>query len=100
MGFSLEQALDVLIEHAGALRARGIAHAAVFGSVARGSARPDSDLDILIEVDPERRIGLFEYAELCEDIAKLFPVSVDIANSHRLKPLLRDSILRNRVDAF
>lgn len=100
MGISLEQALEVLHRHADALRARGIAHAAVFGSVARGAARPDSDVDILIEMNPEQPVGLFEYAELCEDIAKLFPVSVDIANSRKLKPMLRESILRDRIDAF
>ena len=100
MTVSLEQALDVLHRHADALRARGLLHAGVFGSVARGEARPDSDLDILIEVDPKRRVGLFEYAELCEDIAGLFPVTVDIANSRRLKPILLESILRDCVDAF
>ena len=100
MEISLEQALDVLRSNAKTLRARGVAHAAVFGSVARREARPDSDVDILIEIDEERAIGLFDYAELCEDIADLFPVRVDVANSRKLKPLLRDSILRDCVDAF
>jgi hypothetical protein len=34
------------------LRARGVAHAAVFGSVARGEQRPGSDIDIMIDVEP------------------------------------------------
>ncbi|HEY1613693.1 MAG TPA: nucleotidyltransferase domain-containing protein [Rhizomicrobium sp.] len=82
------------------LRARGVARAAVFGSVARREAHADSDVDILIEIDRERAIGLFDYAELCEDIANLFPVRVDVVNSRKLKPLLRDSILRDCIDAF
>jgi predicted nucleotidyltransferase len=100
MRVSLEEALNVLQSNADALRARGIVHAAIFGSLARRDARSDSDVDILIEMDRERRIGLFEYAELCEDIAGLFPAPVDVANLRMLKPLLRDSVLRARVDAF
>ena len=36
------------------LRAQGVAHAALFGSVARGEDRPDSDIDIMIEIAPTR----------------------------------------------
>jgi predicted nucleotidyltransferase len=38
----------------------GIAHLAVFGSRARGSAKPDSDLDVLVDVLPERKFSLFD----------------------------------------
>jgi predicted nucleotidyltransferase len=41
-----------------ALRARGIRSAAVFGSVARGEERPDSDIDILVEIDPDAPLRL------------------------------------------
>jgi predicted nucleotidyltransferase len=43
-----------------ALRDRGVRHAALFGSSARGDQRPDSDVDIMIEVDPAARIGIYE----------------------------------------
>ena len=43
-------------ERARLARAGGVTHAALFGSRARGDKRPDSDTDILIEVDPEARI--------------------------------------------
>jgi hypothetical protein len=41
-----------------------VRHAALFGSVARDEARADSDLDILIELDPALKIDAFEYAGL------------------------------------
>lgn len=41
------------------LRARGVAHAALFGSRARDDARPDSDTDIMVEIDPAARVTLF-----------------------------------------
>jgi uncharacterized protein len=44
------------------LRARGVAHAALFGSRVRGDNRPDSDTDIMIEVDPDAHITVFDHA--------------------------------------
>lgn len=51
-----EQIIARLRENEAALRARGVTHAALFGSRARGEAREDSDTDIMIEIDPEARL--------------------------------------------
>ena len=84
----------------GDLRARGVAHAALFGSVARGDARPDSDIDIMVEIAPDARIGLFQYAGIVHYLEDLFPVRVDVANREGLKPLVRPSAERDAIYAF
>ncbi len=100
MTMTLDKALEILRANEAMLRERGVVHAAVFGSVARGEAGPQSDVDVLVDIDPERRISLFDYAGLCEDIKDLFPSAVDVANARTLKPLIRESILQDRVYAF
>ena len=77
-----ERALAILRHHERDLRARGVRRAALFGSVARGENRPDSDLDIMIEIEPLARIGVFEYAAaLKEYIAALFDGPVDVVSA-------------------
>jgi predicted nucleotidyltransferase len=83
-----------------ALRARGIRRAAVFGSVARGEDRPDSDIDIMIEVDPEAHLTVFEYAGLKEYIAGLFDGPVDVVSRDGLKPYVRPAATADAVYAF
>jgi uncharacterized protein len=83
-----------------ALRARGVTHAAVFGSRARGDNRPDSDTDIMIEIDPAAPVGVWEYAGLKEYIASLFDGPVDVVNRAGLKPYVRPAALTDAVYAF
>ena len=97
---TLNEVLERLRGQQDALRQRGVRHAAVFGSVARGEASTDSDVDVLVDLDPERPIGLFEYARLKMDIGQLLEGRGDVVNRRTLKPLLRDSILREAVDVF
>jgi predicted nucleotidyltransferase len=96
----LPDVLSTLRAHEAELRSYGVCHASVFGSVARGDARPDSDIDVLVDLDPERPMGIFEYARLKLYMADLLGGSGDVVNRKTLKPLLRDAILRDTVDAF
>ncbi|HKI14078.1 MAG TPA: nucleotidyltransferase domain-containing protein, partial [Roseiarcus sp.] len=63
-----DEALQKLKEAEADLRAQGVAHAALFGSVARGENRPDSDIDIMVEIAPQIRIGLFQYVGIVQYI--------------------------------
>ncbi|HYA07364.1 MAG TPA: nucleotidyltransferase family protein [Xanthobacteraceae bacterium] len=95
-----QDVIAVLRQNADALRARGIVHAAVFGSVARGEARPDSDIDILIELDPRAEIDVFEYAGIKMHIEDLFDSPVDVVDRDALKPSIRVPATSDAVYAF
>ncbi len=89
-----------LREHQAELRARGVAHAASFGSRARDDARADSDPDIMIEIDPAARVTLFDYVGLKEFIATLFDGPVDVVNRESLKPYIRPAVTTDAIYAF
>jgi predicted nucleotidyltransferase len=95
-----QDAISILRRHESALRARGVAHAAVFGSVARGSNRSDSDLDILVEFEPEAESTIYEYIRFKEFVAGLFEGPVDVIDRAALKPHLRAPATRDAVYAF
>ncbi len=84
-----EQVIARLRENEAALRARGVAHAALFGSRARGDERPDSDTDIMVEFEPTARVTVFDYAGLKRDVAALFEGPVDVVNRDGLKPYIK-----------
>lgn len=84
-----EEIIARLRENEAALRARGVAHAALFGSRARGDQRPESDTDLMIEFDPAARITVFDYAGLKRDLAALFDGPVDVVNRDGLKPYVK-----------
>jgi predicted nucleotidyltransferase len=63
----------------------GIARLLVFGSVARGTATPDSDIDVLYELEPGRRLG-WEIEQLADELAALFGRPVDLVSPARATP--------------
>jgi predicted nucleotidyltransferase len=94
------EAIETLRRAERALRKRGVLHAALFGSVARGSNRADSDIDIMIEVDPDVRMTVFDYVDLKEYIGTLFDEPVDVVNREGLKPYVRPAATADAIYAF
>jgi uncharacterized protein len=95
-----QTAIATLRRHESVLRAFGVIHAAVFGSVARAENRPDSDLDILVEFSPGNEGTIHQYMRLKEYVANLFDGPVDVIDRAALKPYLRAPAARDTVYAF
>jgi predicted nucleotidyltransferase len=100
VAITLEKALAILRANEASLRAKGGLHAAIFGSVARGDTRPESDVDIMVDIDPERRLGLFGFASLKLDLEDLLKVKVDLSQAKALRRFVKEQAMSEKVDAF
>ena len=100
MTCALDDVLRTLRTHESELRHLGVSHAAVFGSVARGEATAASDIDVLVDLDQDRPMGIFAYTRLKLYINEILDGAGDVVNRRSLKPLLRDNILRDAIHVF
>lgn len=70
----------------------GVARLEVFGSVGRGEARPDSDVDLLYELAPGARLG-WNIENLSDELSAAFGRPVDLVSRKALNPRLRNVVL-------
>jgi len=77
------------------MRRRGVTRAGVFGSVARGDATPESDVDFLVEFEKGRT--LLDLSGLRLDLRDTLGRDVDVATPNSLHPEMRDQILSELV---
>jgi hypothetical protein len=66
---------------------------AVFGSAARGKLNRDSDIDVLVDFDPNARVGLLELGAIADELRTLLGRPVDLAIKRALKPRIRSEVL-------
>jgi len=95
-----EQALAILCRLRSSLEARGIAHAALFGSLARNDGGPRSDIDVVLTPEKGRRLDLFDLGGVQTVLEEGFGIEVDVVVEPVRKPELRKAIERDRADAF
>ncbi|MBL8057941.1 MAG: nucleotidyltransferase family protein [Anaerolineales bacterium] len=74
-------------------RRHHIRHLGLFGSVLRDDFRPDSDVDVLVEFEPDVQIGLFTLIDIQDELAALLGRPVDLVPRQGLKPVIRASVL-------
>ena len=90
--------IPTLRSYDAALRENGATALFMFGSRARGDARPDSDLDLFIDYDPAAKIpSMFRLMRIEEEISAALGIPVTITTRNALHPLMRKSIERDAV---
>jgi predicted nucleotidyltransferase len=92
-----DQALHLLTEHHREIAAFGVTSLRLFGSVARDQARPDSDVDLLVEF--AHPVGLFAFIRLRRYLEDILGRPVDLVTPDALKRQLRESILAEAIRA-
>lgn len=96
----IEQIIEILRVNRSFLRQFHVSSLSIFGSVARGEARHNSDIDILVEFEPGAAIGFFAFTRLQKSLSRLVDRPVDLVTSDALHKALKHNILKEAVHAF
>jgi predicted nucleotidyltransferase len=92
--------IQTLRLHEPELRAAGIVHLRLFGSVARGEASAESDVDLMADIDRSKRLTLFSMAGLENRLSDLLGVKVDLSPADSMKEAVRARADREAIHAF
>lgn len=92
--------LSELRKTAALLRAKGVTGLYLFGSVARGTASPSSDIDLFLDYDPASGFSLIELVDIKYQLEAILHTTVDITTRDSLHPLLRSDIEKSAVQVF
>jgi uncharacterized protein len=83
-----------------ALRAEGVTKLAIFGSRSRGDQRPNSDLDVLIEVDPDARFSLLNLSGVALIVEDATGLQAQVTLKRSLEPRMAERIADDIVEVF
>jgi hypothetical protein len=83
-----------------ALRAQGVTSLAIFGSRSRQDARPGSDLDVLVEVDPQRKFSLLDLVGVEHTIKDTIGLEARAEMRRSLEPRFAERIADDIIDVF
>ena len=92
---SPEEVIGEIVEHLDTIKQFGVKSIGLFGSVARDQARPDSDIDILVEFVGE--ITLQKYAKLSIYLEKILQKEIDVVDAEMLRPELRPYVEKDLI---
>jgi len=100
MPLAASDVIGALRAHRTALQQAGIAHLSLFGSVARGQAGPDSDIDLAAEFAPSAKMDLIRLVGLERELTEILGRRVEILPEPIRRPSLRANLERDRIRAF
>jgi predicted nucleotidyltransferase len=99
-GQRLLDLVEILRERREDLARRKVARLWIFGSVARGEERQDSDVDIIVEFEPGSRISLTAFARLQLDLTDWLGRAADLAEWSTLRPHITEGAKNDAVSVF
>lgn len=82
------------------LRQRGLTALALFGSIVRGTSRPDSDVDVLIDVASGTKFSLIDLVSVKDFLEDRLGRKVDVMTRQGLHPAIRDRVIREARPVF
>jgi predicted nucleotidyltransferase len=94
-----EQVIAVLRSNGDSLRGFHVKALYLFGSVVRGDEKQASDVDLLVEFEPDSQIGLFEFARLQRRLSDLLGCKVDLTTPDALHKSMKGRIMEEAVRA-
>ena len=77
-----------------------VSRLALFGSNARGEARPESDVDLLVSFLPGAQVGFLTLGQMKRELTDLFQRPVDLVPQDGLKPVIRESVLAEARELY
>ena len=77
------------------LRALGASNVRLFGGVARGDDGPESDIDLLVDIEPT--VGLFALRQMRSEAERILSATVDVVPANSLKPDLVERVLAEAI---
>lgn len=92
--------IQILRAHEPELKAAGIVHLRLFGSVARDESSAASDIDLMADFDRSRRLTLISMVHLENQLSDILGAKVDLSPSDSMKELIRNHALRESALAF
>ncbi len=99
-----DEIIATLRAHRETIESLGVRHLALFGSQARGDATEASDVDIAIEMDPEKRLEGLSYFGQLQDVEDLIGTvlerPVDLSDEEMLRVRVKQNYLKDRIVAF
>ena len=92
--------IEKLRAHESELKAAGIVHLRLFGSVARGEADEKSDVDLMADFDESKRLSILKLVGLQNRLTDLLGIPVDLSQADRLREHVRVEAVRDAITAF